>query len=354
VAPPAHDTRKLVQIGNVNIEQPVILAPMEDVTDRAFRLICKQMGADVVYTEFVSSEAISRKIPGALSKMAFGDEERPFGIQIFGNHVERLFEAANSAAQMRPDIIDINFGCPAKKIAAGGETDCAGSGLLRYPDLMEQLTTAVVDAAQPFGIPVTAKTRLGWDADDITILDTVRRLERSGVAALTIHARTRQQMFHGRADWTWIRRAKEVASIPVLGNGDVSSAEDVRRMFEETGVDGVMIGRAAIGNPWIFRRAKELARTGIVPPEPSVEERLEVYLRHLHLAMCYKGERGVRETRKHVKRYVAGFRGASDIRVQIMAHTDPEAIRGLLSTHVNFVRQVDISSSGATPNALQA
>ncbi len=320
-----------MRIGNVTLDQGLLLAPMEDVTDQAFRTVCKRMGADVVYTEFVSAEAVARDVPAALSKMAFTEAERPFGIQIFGNRVDGMVRAAIAAAAYRPDILDINFGCPAKKIARGDSTSCAGSGLLRFPELMEELTQAVVDAMRPFGIPVTVKTRLGWDEETITVLDTIRRMERCGVAALTLHGRTREQMFKGNADWDWIRRAKEIAAIPIIGNGDVFEVDDVERMFDETGADAVMVGRGAIGNPWIFARAKDYLRTGAVPRQPTSEERAAVYLEHVGMAHALKGERGVREVRKHVRRYISGFPGASHLRAGIMQQTDPCAIRTLLA-----------------------
>jgi tRNA-dihydrouridine synthase B len=316
-----------MKLGSMGLERGILLAPMEDVTDQAFRLVCKRLGADIVYTEFVPAEAIAREIPGIKEKLAFGEEERPFGVQIYGNRVAAMVAAAQGAAAFQPDILDINYGCPAKRVALGDETSCAGSGLLRFPDLLEELTAAVVEAMRPFGIPVTVKTRLGWDAETITILDTLERMERCGVQALTIHGRTRNQLFHGTADWSWIRRAKEAAQIPIIGNGDIMQPEDVLRMFEETGCDAVMIGRGAIGNPWIFRQARAYLNTGVLPPEPDIEERAVVYLEHLALAWASKGSQGVRQIRKHLKGYFRGFRNASDLRTRLMTFDEPGPIR---------------------------
>jgi tRNA-dihydrouridine synthase B len=316
-----------MRIGNRNIRSGVLLAPMEDVTDQAFRLLCRRHGADVVYTEFASAEGIVRDVAAVTEKLAFSDEERPIGIQIYGNRPDAMASAAANAASLRPDILDINFGCPTKRVAGGNVTQCSGSGLLRFPNLMEEIACAVVETARPLGIPVTAKTRLGWDGANITILDTVERMARCGVQALTIHGRTRAQMFKGDADWEWIRRAKEAAPIPIIGNGDVTTPEDVVRMFDATGVDAVMIGRGAIGNPWLFARAKAALSTGTVPPEPTLDERLALYLQHVALVYQLKGRRGVVQVRKHMKRYVSEFPHATELRTRLMTLDDPSAIQ---------------------------
>ncbi|MBM3216048.1 tRNA dihydrouridine synthase DusB [Candidatus Poribacteria bacterium] len=319
-----------MNLGKLHIERGVLLAPMEDVTDQAFRLICKRMGAVVVYTEFVPAEAIVRNIPAMKPKLAFSEDERPIGIQVYGNRADSMSKAAVAAASLQPDIIDINFGCPVKRVAGGDRRSCAGSGLLRFPDLMEELAASVADAARAFDIPVTAKTRLGWDDRDITILDTVARMERAGMRALTIHARTRQQMFKGNADWAWLRRAKEAASIPIIGNGDVVSADDAVRMLAETGVDAVMVGRGAIGKPWVFRQAAAILAHGTPEPEPEIDERIAIYLDHVSLAYILKGRRGVKQTRKHLRGYVSGFRDASDLRMALMQLEHPDEIRQTL------------------------
>lgn len=319
-----------MRIGSLHLSAGVLLAPMEDVTDQAFRLLCREAGADLVYTEFTPAEGVLREVVAVTEKMIFSDKERPIGIQIYGNRPETMALAAKRAAALQPDLLDINFGCPTKRVAAGTITQCAGSGLLRYPDLMEEIACAVVEAIRPLGIPVTAKTRLGWDNERITILDTVERMARSGVQAVTVHGRTREQMFKGKANWEWIRRAKEASPIPIIGNGDVTTPEDVLRMFEVTGVDAVMIGRGAIGNPWLFARAKVAVRAGVIPPEPTLEERLALYLRHLELAYAFKGRRGVVQVQKHMKRYVSEFPRAAELRRRLIELDDPEAVRKTL------------------------
>jgi len=237
-----------MNIGDIHIEQPIALAPMEDVTDAAFRLICKRLGADIVYTEFTSSEALIRDIPRALSKIQISDEERPIAIQIFGGVEESMEGATQKAESFNPDFIDINCGCWVKKHVGRGE----GAALLKDLPHFEKIVRSTVNATK---LPVTVKTRLGWDADSIVILDVAKMVEQAGAKALTVHCRTRSQAHRGQADWHWLERIKKVVSIPVIGNGDVTTSEDVKRMFE-TGCDGVMIGRGAITNPWIFQQAK--------------------------------------------------------------------------------------------------
>lgn len=340
-----------MRIGDLDVGR-VFLAPMEEVTDGPFRRLCKRMGADVVYTEFVPAEAMVRNIQAAERKLVFTDAERPIGIQIYGNRIEGMIAAANLAAERRPDILDINFGCPVKKVAMGDRSSCMGSGLLRFPDAMEEITAAVVETMRPHGIPVTVKTRLGWDEDTIAVVDTVERMERAGARLITFHGRTRAQMFRGDADWTWIRRAKEAATIPVVGNGDIRTPQDAARMFEETGVDGVMVGRGAIGNPWLFTGIQSYLSTGVVPETPSVEERVASYFDHALMAYEEKGPWGVRMIRKHVKGYLRDFRGASRVRAKLMECEDPESLRRALAG--DFPGVIGDVPPGALPDVTPA
>ena len=254
-----------MKIGNITFPKyPVFLAPMEDVTDISFRLLCKRFGADMVYTEFVSSDALIRNIEKTNRKLTISEKERPVTIQIYGRDPESMVEAAKICEEANPDILDINFGCPVKKVAGKG----AGSGMLRTPELMLEITEQVVKAVN---IPVTVKTRLGWDSDSKIIVSLAEQLQDCGIQALTIHGRTRAQMYKGEADWSLIADVKKNPrmQIPIIGNGDVDSPEVCKQRFDETGVDAVMIGRACFGAPWIFREVKHYLNTGeILPPEP--------------------------------------------------------------------------------------
>jgi tRNA-dihydrouridine synthase B len=313
-----------MRIGPLTFDHGIFLAPMEDVSERPFRRICRRLGADMVYTEFVSSEALIRNIAASHGKIRLADDEHPVGIQIYGNREEALVEAARVSEEARPDLIDINFGCPVKKVACKG----AGSGMLREPDLLVSMVASVVRAVS---LPVTVKTRLGWDHDSIIIVDLARRLEDAGVAALTLHARTRQQMFKGEADWEWIARVKQAVSIPVIGNGDIRSPEDVRRMFDATGCDAVMIGRSAIGNPWIFRRARAYLRTGVDPGPPTMAEQIQIYYAQLSEVAVEKGERkALVEMRKHLTTILRGEPGIAVVRAAAMQQTTFEGIQGIL------------------------
>jgi tRNA-dihydrouridine synthase B len=325
----------------IDIKNAVLLAPMEDVTEMPFRIICKEFGADIVYSEFISSEALYRKVEKSLKKIEFSDFERPIGIQIFGANDEPMVESAKLVEQYNPDILDINFGCWVKNVVRNN----AGAAMLKEPQRMQELTSLVVKTVN---LPVTVKTRLGWDNNSIVICDVARRLEDAGVSALTIHCRTREEAHKGTADWSWIAKVKQVVSIPVILNGDVKSAEDVRRAFEETGCDGVMIGRAAIGNPFIFREAKWLLETGEVLPSPPLKDRIEVCIKHLKMNVEYKGaRRGIIEFRKFYNGYLKGIPNIASVRSKIVVSESVSEIESLL---MDFLEKSE--AEGITQNVL--
>jgi nifR3 family TIM-barrel protein len=317
-----------MKIGDIDLgNKPILLAPMEDVTDSPFRTICRRKGAAVVYTEFISSEAIIRDNDQALHKMDFTEEQRPFGVQIFGGREEAMEGAAKTAESENPDIVDINFGCPVYKIAKKG----AGAGCLRDLDMMQRMAKSVVDAVD--GIPVTAKTRLGWDNSTIKIREVALRLQSVGIKALAIHARTRSQKYKGDARWEYLKHVKDTPGleIPIIGNGDVTSPEDAKRMFDETGVDGVMIGRGAIGNPWIFERTRHYIDTGELLPEPTIEDRIDLCAEQLQRSVKHHGERyGVIIMKKHYGQYLKGIRNSRQLRADIMKESEMEPIIDLL------------------------
>lgn len=325
----------MFEVGNLKFDRPILLAPMEDVSERPFRRLCRRHGADLVYTEFVSSEGLIRAAVRTRAKIALAEDEHPVGIQIYGNREEALVEAARISEAVGPDLIDINFGCPAKKVACKAHGIGAGSGLLREPELLLSLTRAVVKAVS---LPVTIKTRLGWDDSSIIIEDLARRLEDTGIAAMTLHARTRSQAFKGQARWEYIARVKRAVSIPVIGNGDVREPEHVRDMFEQTGCDAVMIGRGAIGNPWIFQRAHALLRTGIDPGPADIHERIRAYLQLLEETLADKGEpRGVYEMRKHLSGYLKEVAHVSALRAKLMEQLTGEGVRRCIEEFVHHL-----------------
>jgi tRNA-dihydrouridine synthase B len=290
----------------------VLLAPMEDVTDISFRLVCRELGADVVYTEFVNSEGLVRASEKTHKKLRIVEEERPVGIQIYGSNLKSMVGAARIAEAENPDIIDINAGCWVKGVVGSG----AGAGLLKDPEYLQLLVKEIVNNVD---IPVTVKTRIGWDSNSIFILDVAKRLEDAGIQALTVHCRTRVMGHKGDADWSWIPKIKEVIKIPVILNGNVLTAQDVVRAFNETGADGVMIARGAIGNPWIFSEAKDLLTKGFITDSITEEKRIKFCLRHLKLAMEVKGDRrGILEHRKYYSGYLKGMYMASQTRQKLM------------------------------------
>lgn len=317
-----------MNIGSIELpDQPLFLAPMEDVTDSPFRQICRRKGADIVFTEFISSEAIIRDADVAMQKMDFEEMERPFGVQIFGGREEAMGGAAKVAVDQNPDLVDINFGCPVYKIVKKG----AGAGCLKDLSMMERMAGTVVDAVTDR--PVTVKTRLGWDDSTIKIQEVGLMLQKLGVKALTVHARTRSQKYKGDARWEWLKKLKNTPGleIPIIGNGDVTSPELAKKMFEETGVDGVMIGRGAIGNPWIFEQTKHYLETGELLPQPNVRQRVELCAEQLRLSVQQHGERyGVIIMKKHYGQYLKGVRNGKKLRMQLMEHDEMDPILELL------------------------
>jgi tRNA-dihydrouridine synthase B len=290
----------MLRIGNIELgEFPLLLAPMEDITDPSFRKICKRYGADLMYTEFISSEGLIREAFKSTLKLNISDEERPMGIQIFGHDIDSMREATSLAEAANPDLIDINFGCPVRKVVSKG----AGAALLNDIPKMIEMTKAVVKATS---LPVTLKTRLGWDDKSLINADIVEQLQDSGIKAITIHGRTRAQIYSGSADWSLIGEVKKNPriKIPVIGNGDIDGPLKAIEMAEQYKVDGIMIGRASVGNPWIFNQIKEYFKTKTLLPNPDLSERIKVCLEHLQMSVAMKGERrGVLEMRKHYNGY---------------------------------------------------
>lgn len=317
-----------MRIGNVDLgDKPVLLAPMEDVTDASFRVVCKKFGADMVYTEFIPSDGLIRDAAKAIAKMKTSDEEAPIAIQIYGNDPVAMVEAAKMADHAEEiagghgcDIIDINFGCPVNKIAGRG----AGSGMMREPDKMVMITEQIVKSVRK---PVTVKTRLGWDENSKIIVGLAERLQDTGIQALTIHGRTRCQMYKGEADWTLIGEVKNNPRmhIPIIGNGDINSARKAKEAFDRFGVDGIMVGRASFGHPWIFREIKHYLETGEELPPMSVRDRVALAKWHLSLSVGLKGPvTGVLEMRRHLSCYFKGLPDFKETRVRLV--TEPSAV----------------------------
>lgn len=317
----------MAKIGNIDLgDFPLLLAPMEDVSDPPFRALCKQHGADLMYTEFISSEGLIRDAAKSMQKLDIYEYERPIGIQIFGSDLEPMIQSAEIVEATNPDILDINFGCPVKKVACKG----AGAGILQDIPKMVRLTEAVVKATK---LPVTVKTRLGWNDDTKYIVEVAERLQDVGIQAISIHGRTRAQMYKGEADWTLIREVKENPRIhiPVFGNGDINSPEKALEYKTKYGVDGVMVGRASIGYPWIFREIKHFLATGETLPPPQLSERVDAALQHLKMGLEWKGQRlGVVEMRRHYANYFRGMHGFKEHRIRLVTEEDPERIFQLL------------------------
>ncbi|MFT5388237.1 MAG: tRNA-dihydrouridine synthase B [Lysobacterales bacterium] len=322
-----------MKIAHIDIDKPICLAPMEDVTDQAFRIICRRMGADIVYTEFAASEALIRNIPKTLEKIQVCDEERPSAIQIFGGVEESMAKAAAKAEEANPDFLDINCGCWVKNVVARNE----GAGLLRDLDKFQRIVRATISGTK---LPVTVKTRLGWDEESIVILEVARMLEDIGVQAMTVHCRTRSQA-HDKApaDWAWLTKIKQVINIPLIGNGDVICPQSAKRMLE-TGCDGVMVGRAAIGNPWIFRDIKHYLKTGELLPPPSIKERVDVLLTHLDLAIKddVKNERrAISKFRKYISGYLKGVPNVAKLRIELYKHETKQGVIDRLHQYLDEI-----------------
>jgi nifR3 family TIM-barrel protein len=317
-----------LKIGNTILgEYPLFLAPMEDITDPSFRMICKMNGADFMYTEFVSSDGLIRDGQKSIKKLDIYDFERPIGIQLYGHLIDSMVEAALIAEQAKPELIDINFGCPVKKIANRG----AGAGMLRNIPLMIEMTEAIVKAVK---LPVTVKTRLGWDEENKSVVDIAEKLQDVGIQALTIHGRTRAQMYKGSADWTLIGEVKNnpKIKIPIIGNGDIDGPERAQEMFDRYGVDGIMIGRATVGRPWIFRDIKHYLKTGEFLPEPSINEKADLAIQHLDKSLEYKeGKRAIFEMRRHLSNYFKGLPHFKETRLKLLTATDVDDIKVIIN-----------------------
>ena len=321
-------------IGNIDLgNRPVLLAPMEDVTDASFRKVCKHFGADMVYTEFIPSDGLIRDAAKAIAKMKASEDEAPVAIQIYGNNPDAMVEAAKMADNAEQiagghgcDVIDINFGCPVSKIAGRG----AGSGMMREPDKMVMITKMIVEAVRK---PVTVKTRLGWDENSKIIVELAERLQDAGIKALTVHGRTRCQMYKGEADWTLIGEVKKNPrmKIPIIGNGDINSPAKAKDAFDRYGVDGIMVGRASFGHPWIFDEIKHYLRTGEEKPPMSVTDRVRLAKRHLSLSTDLKGPvTGVLEMRRHLSCYFKGLPGFKETRIRLVTASTAEEVNAVL------------------------
>ncbi|WP_407305854.1 tRNA dihydrouridine synthase DusB [Desulfosporosinus sp. SB140] len=314
-----------MKLGNYDLEVPVFLAPLAGVTDKAFRETVCALGGKSVWTEMISDKALTYHNSKTLSMLDLSGEAEPRIVQLFGSEPKTIAQAALLALESGANAIDINMGCPTPKIIKNGE----GSALLRDLPRAQAIAEAVVKAVN---IPVTVKIRLGWNNDEIVAPELARRLETAGVQMLTLHARTREQFYSGQADWAWIRKVKNEVSIPVIGNGDIFVPEDARKMIEQTGCDGVMIGRGALGNPWLIPRTQYFLKHGTILPEPSIEERFSVAMQHFDRVLRYKGERiGLNEMRKHAVWYIKGVRNAAQLRDVIMQTRSPKEMRAVMA-----------------------
>lgn len=320
-------TFEMAKIGNIDLgEFPLLLAPMEDVSDPPFRALCKKHGADLMYTEFISSEGLIRDAAKSVQKLDFYEYERPLGIQIFGHELDSMIRTTEIVEASNPDIIDINYGCPVKKVTCKG----AGAGILQDIPKMVSLTEAVIKSTS---LPVTVKTRLGWSEDTKYIVDVAERLQDIGIQAISIHGRTRQQMYKGEADWTLISAVKNNPRmhIPVFGNGDITSPQKAQEYRDKYDVDGIMVGRASIGYPWIFKEIKHFMATGESLPPPQIADRVDAALDHLKMGLEWKGQRlGVVEMRRHYANYFRGIPAFKAHRIKLVTEDDPIKVLALL------------------------
>lgn len=318
----------MIKLGNLNIDNIIALGPMAGVTDLPFRLLCKEQGCGIMYTEMVSAKAILYNNKNTDELLKTDERENPIGVQLFGSEPSIMAEMAAKVSEEAYDFIDVNMGCPVPKIVGNGE----GSALMKNPKLAADIIKAMSDKCKK---PVTVKLRKGFDDDNINAVELAKRLEAAGAAMVAVHGRTREQYYSGTADWDIIRRVKEAVNIPVIGNGDIREPEDAKRMLEETGADGIMIGRAARGNPWIFKRCSRYLNTGELLPKPDRKEILEMILRHAHMLIDYKGEFiGIREMRKHTAWYVTGLPYATDIRNRINYVESIEEMEEMLASYM--------------------
>ena len=318
----------MTKLANIDLgDFPLLLAPMEDVSDPPFRFLCKEQGCDMMYTEFISVEGLIRDADKSLQKLDIYQKERPIGIQIFGAELDSMMRAAEIVEEAQPEVLDINYGCPVKKVVC----KMAGAGILQDIDKMVKLTEAVVKSTS---LPVTVKTRLGWDEKTLFIEEVTERLQDVGIQAISIHGRTRKQMYKGEADWSLIGKIKENPRIhiPVFGNGDIDTPQKAVEYKERYGVDGLMIGRASIGNPWIFRDIKHYVKTGELLPPPGLHEKIEVVKRHIMHSVEWKGVKlGILEMRRHYGRYFRGLPGVKQWRSELVTASEPDQIMEILS-----------------------
>jgi tRNA-dihydrouridine synthase B len=327
-----------IDLGNY----PLFLAPMEDITDPSFRYICKKYGADVMYTEFISADGLIRDGKKSVLKLDIFDFERPIGIQLYGHITEAMVEATKIAETSNPELIDINFGCPVRKIANRG----AGAGMLLNIPLMLEMTRAIVRSTH---LPVTVKTRLGWDENSKNIVEIAEMLQDTGIEALTIHGRTRNQLYNGTADWTLIGEVKNNPrmKIPIIGNGDVTSPEIAKKMFETYGVDGVMIGRGTVGKPWIFKHIKHYILTGEILPEPVLDVKVDIAIEHFKKSIEWKGEMiGIFEMRRHLSNYFKGLPHFKEIRLKLLTTTSPNEVLDILEEIRKHYKGLQFESEG--------